>query len=75
MAESASSMKQFLCSDWLPERARSAYLARPGFPASVPQEKVHFSVIRFLRNETVLFWIQCELFTQWGASIQSEERS
>ena len=23
-------------------------------------------LFRFLRNETVLFWIRCELFAQWG---------
>ena len=32
-------MKRILCSDWLPERARWAYLARSGFPALVPQEE------------------------------------
>ena len=31
--------KRILCFDWLPERARRAYLSRSGFPALVPQEK------------------------------------
>ena len=30
-------------------------------------------LFRFLRNETVLFWIRCELFTQWG--LLSNEKS
>ena len=33
------------------------------------QEPLQFLLLflfRFLRNETVLFWIRCELFTQWG---------
>ena len=30
-------MKQILCSDWLPKRARRAYLARSGLPALFPQ--------------------------------------
>ena len=32
-------MKQIPHSDWLPERAKWAHLARSGFPALVPQEK------------------------------------
>ena len=32
-------MKRILCSDWLPERARKAYLSSSGFPALVSQEK------------------------------------
>ena len=32
-------MQGILCSDWLPERARWAYLARSGFPALVRQGK------------------------------------
>ena len=38
----AGKMKPILCSDWLPERGRSAYLARLVFPPLVPQEKVLF---------------------------------
>ena len=39
----AGKMKPILCSDWLPERGRSAYLARLVFPPLVPQEKVLFT--------------------------------
>ena len=38
MAGSASGKtKQMLCSDWLSERARWAYLTRSGLPALFPQ--------------------------------------
>ena len=33
LAPRAGKMKPILCSDWLPERAKWAYLARSGFPA------------------------------------------
>ena len=46
MVESlAGKMKFILCSDWLPEWARSTHLARLGFPALVLQEKVLFLAI------------------------------
>ena len=32
-------MRRFLCSDWLPERARRSDTARPGLPVSFPQIK------------------------------------
>ena len=32
-------MRRILCSDWLPERARSSDIARLGLPASIPQVK------------------------------------
>ena len=35
-------MKWILCSDWLPEWARWAYLARSGLPALVPQKRKSF---------------------------------
>ena len=35
-------MKRILFSYWLPQRVRSANLARSGFPLLVPQEKVPF---------------------------------
>ena len=35
----AGKMKRILCSDWLPERAEWAFLARSGFPASVKKRK------------------------------------
>ena len=35
LAPRAGKMKRTLCSDWLPERARWAYLARSGLPALV----------------------------------------
>ena len=36
--EMACKMQRILRPDWLPERARWAYLARTGFPALVPQQ-------------------------------------
>ena len=38
-------VKQILHSDWLPKQERWVHLARCGFPAFVPQEKVLFSTI------------------------------
>ena len=38
-------MKRILCYDWLPERARWAYLARSGFPALFPQKRK--SLVKF----------------------------
>ena len=37
LAPRAGKMKRILCSDWLPERARWAHLARSGLPAIFPQ--------------------------------------
>ena len=39
VAPQAGKMKRLLCSDWLPERARWAYLASSGFPALFPQTR------------------------------------
>ena len=50
-------MKQILCADWPPERARWVYLARLGLPALVPRKKklleagLHSSLT--LQNEPV----------------------
>ena len=41
----AGKMKRILRSNWLPERARWAHLARSGFPALVPQEQVLFLAV------------------------------
>ena len=41
----AGKLKRFPLSDWLPEQARWAHLARSGLPALVPQEKVLFLAI------------------------------
>ena len=38
-------MERILCSGWLPERARWAYLARWGLPALVPQKRNYKSFI------------------------------
>ena len=32
-------MNRILCSDWLPERARWAHLARSGLPVLIPRKK------------------------------------
>ena len=37
LASQAGKMKRILCSDWLPEQAKWAYLARLGLPALFPQ--------------------------------------
>ena len=41
----AVKMKGILRSDWLPKWVRWVHLARSGFPALVPQEKVPFLAI------------------------------
>ena len=41
----SAKVKRMLHSDWLPEWARWAHLARPGFPAFVPQMKYLFLAI------------------------------
>ena len=46
-------MKLILCSDWLPERARWAYLARSGLPALVPQKRNSVGVINPLLTKLV----------------------
>ena len=45
LAPRAGKMKRIPCSDWLPERARWAYLARSGLPALDPQKRNSFGVI------------------------------
>ena len=45
MSEFASGQDEAIPAFWLPEQARWAHLARSGFPALVPQEKVLFLVI------------------------------
>ena len=62
------------CSTLLPSKScRSNH----NHPQSPPQSPLFFwsaprtrtrpdFLFRFLRNETALFWIRCELFTQWG---------
>ena len=47
-------MKRILFSDWLPERARWAYLARSGFPALFPQKAKFFGVIFWLYNKSII---------------------
>ena len=47
LAPRAGKMKRILCSDWLPERARWAYLARSGFPALFPQKRNSFGGILY----------------------------
>ena len=51
---SAASVKWILCSDWLPERARWAYLARSGLPALVPQKRKSFGVIFWPLNKSFI---------------------
>ena len=46
-------MKRILCSDWLPERARWAYLAHLGFPA-FPGEVKFFGVIFWPYNKSFI---------------------
>ena len=47
-------MKRILCSDWLPERARWAYLARSGLPALVPQKRNSVGVIFWPYNRSFI---------------------
>ena len=39
IAARVGNMKQILCFDWLPERARWAYCARTGLPALILRKK------------------------------------
>ena len=60
-APRAGSMRQILCSDWLPERARWSDTACPGLPVSFPQIKFHQSSSEctkgfFPRNFFLLRW-------------------
>ena len=73
----AGKMKRILCSDWLPERASWAYLARSVLPALVPQKRNSVGVIfwpynksfidqllvrsRWLENGLVLFCVFMDL--------------
>ena len=41
----AGKMKRILCSDWLPERARWAYLARSGLRALFPQKRTFLVIL------------------------------
>ena len=47
-------MKRILCSDWLPERARWAYLARSGLPALVPQKRNSIGVLFWPYNKSFI---------------------
>ena len=54
LAPRAGKMKRILCSDWLPERARWAYLARSGLPALVPQKRNSVGVIFWPYNKSFI---------------------
>ena len=54
LAPRAGKMKQILCSDWLPERARWAYLAHSGLPVLVPQKRNSFGVIFWPYNKSFI---------------------
>ena len=45
-------MKRILCSDWLPEGVRWAYLVRSGLPALVPQKRNFVSVMFWPYNKS-----------------------
>ena len=54
LAPRAGKTKRILFSDWLPERARWAYLARSGLPALVPQKRNSVGVIFWPYNESFI---------------------
>ena len=54
LAPRASKMKRILCSDWLSERARWAYLARSGLPALVPQKRNSVGVMFWPYNKSFI---------------------
>ena len=54
LAPRAGKMKRILCSDWLPERARWAYLVRSGFPALLPKKAKFFGLILWPFNKPLL---------------------
>ena len=54
-------MKRILCSDWLPEQARWAYLARSGLPALVPQKR---------NSAGVMFWPYNKFFIDQACSVK-----
>ena len=54
-------MKRILGSDWLPERARWAYLARSGLPALVPQKR---------NSVGVMFWPYNKSFIDQACSVK-----
>ena len=47
-------MKRILCSDWLPEQASWAYLARSGLPALVPQKRNSVGVMFWPYNKSFI---------------------
>ena len=61
-APRAGSMQRILCSDWIPERARWTYTARPGLPVSFPQIKFRHSSTEctkvFVRRNYFLFKVK-----------------
>ena len=50
----AGKMQRILCTDWLPERARWAYLARSGLPALVPQKRKSVGVMFWPYNKSFI---------------------
>ena len=56
MNSRAGKIKRILYSDWLLEWARWAHLARSGFPAVVPQEKIIFLEGKKRELRFVFFW-------------------
>ena len=56
-------MKRILCSDWLPERARWAYLARSGLRVLVPQKQ---------NSVGIMFWPYNESFIGQACSVKMD---
>ena len=54
LAPRAGNMKRILCSDWLPERARWAYLTRSGFCLLCSAKAKLFGVIFLPYNESFI---------------------
>ena len=54
LAPRAGKIKGILCSDWLPEPASWAFLARSGLPALVPQKQNSLGVIFWPYNKSFI---------------------
>ena len=63
LAAPKGNMKRILCSDWLPERARWAHLARSGLPALIPRMKKIELELQFRR------WIR----KKWPKIVKTKE--
>ena len=70
-------MMQILCSDWLPERARWAYLCRSGPPTLVPGRKnsVFGDIIKPSLTTFVHDWISPGICFVFHHDLFSEKRS